>query len=138
MDDPLVRNSSFVEIHRLLNSGGTFVALFPSNENHYEQMYYLKKTYEDKGCLETEAIELVYDELNNRLYDPIGGYINIANEDLRIKLYSKFEIFEILKEVGFENIEIKPFPYPETMINELGLISGFNGVYDWFITATVN
>lgn len=138
MDNPVVRKNAFIEISRILNIDGLFLALLPSNENHYEQMYYLKKMYEDKGCSESDAIESVYEELNERLYDPIGGYINIANEDLRIKLYSKFEIYEILNETGFKNIEIKPYFYSETMINELGLISGRNGIYDWFITASVN
>lgn len=138
MDTPLIRYSSFKEIGRLLESSGTFIAILPSNENHSEQMYYLKKQYENEGYSESESIQMVYDDLNSRLYDPIGGYINIADEDLRIKLYSKFEISDILRDVGFKNIEIKPFSYPLSMIKELSLVSGSNGIYDWFITASSN
>lgn len=138
MDEPKIRNRSFEEAFRITKSGGKFIALFPSNENHSEQMFYLKRQFEADGYSEQEAIGLVYDELNERMYDPIGGYINITNEDLRIKLYSKFEIVEILNKTGFKNIKIIPFKYSDTMVDELGLISGINGLYDWYVTASVD
>lgn len=137
MDDPVVRENSFKEIKRVLKPSGKLIALFPSNENHYEQLYHLKKQYQKDGDNENDAINKVYEDINERLFDPIGGYVNIQDFTLRIKLYSKFELEDILNEIGFVNISIEPFRYPDSMVQNLNLTSGSNGIYDWFVTASV-
>lgn len=136
MDNPFVRDNAFKEIKRVLASEGDFIALFPSNENHNEQLYYLKKGFENEGFEEGDAISMVYEDLNDRLYDPIGGYVNIANEDIRIKLYSKYEILDLLSSHGFENISVKHYLYPDKLVDDLGFVAGRNGIYDWFVSAS--
>ena len=129
------RKSAFSEIFRVLNTGGQFYGLFPSNENHLEQAYTRKEQLVRCGVSEFDALHRVYEVLTRRLYDPVGGFITPTQSQARIKLYSRFELEDLFGRTGFTDVTIVPFIYPSSVTKELHLTRPNNGVYDWFVTA---
>ncbi|MCH7782765.1 class I SAM-dependent methyltransferase [candidate division KSB1 bacterium] len=125
----------FSEIHRTLCGGGFLLGLFPSNENHLEQAYRIKENFTNGGHDENTALKHVYDELEKRRFDPVGGSIDMKNGDLRIKLYSQFELEDILSNHGFRIISLERFYYPEPVIKHFGLGASNNDIYDWLVLA---
>lgn len=134
-DDMGRRFKAFCEAFRVLSEGGFMYGLFPSNENFLEQAYAIKEYHLRNGYNEASSIQKAYKELTKRRYDPIGGYIDFPDDGMRIKVYSDYEIIDVLENRGFKNIEIKKFKYPSSMSEELGLITGKNGIYDWLVCA---
>ncbi len=128
----------FSEVHRTLSSGGILLGLFPSNENHLEQAYRIKENFRNGRHDENDALKHVYEELEKRRFDPVGGYIDMKYGDLRIKLYSQFELEDILSNHGFRNISIERFHYPESVIRHFGLAASNSNVYDWLVLAEKN
>lgn len=131
----LERLSAFREVYRVLAKNGVLIGLFPSNENHIEQAYEIKERNISEDIDETSALHMVYDELVSRRFDPIGGFIDIINADIRIKLYSKFELEDILSSLGFHTITIKKFYYPKQIVKKLRLTARNDEIYDWLLMA---
>ncbi|MBD3317428.1 MAG: methyltransferase domain-containing protein [Chitinivibrionales bacterium] len=118
----------------LLRPGGHLVMLVPSLESYNEQLMYLREEYMAEGCDERTAIAHVYDTLNERLFDPIGGYVTIARTTLRVKLYYRQEIATYLEDVGMRGTTVVRYSYPAAMCRSLGMTCGRDGLYDWFVT----
>ena len=125
----------FSEMHRTLSREGFLLGLFPSNENHLEQAYRIKENYTNGGHDENAALKHVYEELEKRRFDPVGGSIDMKNGDLRIKLYSQFELEDILTTHGFRIISLERFYYPEPVIKHFGLTARKSSIYDWLVLA---
>ena len=125
----------FSEVHRTLSGGGILLGLFPSNENHLEQAYRIKENFTNGRHDENAALKHVYEELEKRRFDPVGGYIDMKNGDLRIKLYSRFELEDILSNHGFRIISLERFYYPESVIRHFGLAASNSDIYDWLVLA---
>ena len=132
------RLKCFAESYRVLKSGGIFTGLFPSNENHLEQSYAMKECFlkDQKYTDEDEALHAVYQELISRGYDPVGGFINAQNGQMRQKLYAKYELEDLLATTGFMLKKIVPFYYPVSVIQHFDLTVRKNILYDWLLIAT--
>ena len=132
------RLKCFAESFRVLKPGGIFTGLFPSNENHLEQSYAIKECFlrGKKYTDEDEALHAVYKELTFRGYDPVGGFIEANNGDMRQKLYAKYELEDLLETAGFTLRKIVPFYYPVAVIKHFDLTVRNNILYDWLLIAT--
>ncbi len=126
---------AFCEVYRVLKEGGWITGLFPSNENHIEQAYEIKERNIAGGADETDALHKTYEELVERRFDPVGGFIDTNNGNIRIKLYFKFELEDILSGQEFRNVKIEKFHYPENVARQLGLTARNNDIYDWLVSA---
>lgn len=135
--DRAVRFAAFAEMHRVLKKCGVMVGLFPSNENHIEYAYRIKEGFISENCDEKTSLEMVYNELSERRYDPIGGFIDMENGDLRIKLYSRIELEDILDFHSFNILSIGKFHYHESVAEQFGLTQG-RGIFDWLVLAEKN
>ena len=126
------------ESFRVLKAGGKFTGLFPSNENHLEQAYAMKERFLKKQIFtdEDEALHAVYQELALRGYDPVGGFIDTKNGEMRQKLYAKYELEDLLETTGFTLQKIVPFYYPVSVIRHFDLMTRKNILYDWLLMAT--
>ena len=132
------RLKCFAESFRVLKPGGIFAGLFPSNENHLEQSYAMKECFlkEQKFRDEDQALHAVYKELTLRGYDPVGGFIDANNGEMRQKLYAKYELEDLLETTGFTLQKIVPFYYPVSVIRHFDLMTRKNILYDWLLMAT--
>ncbi len=132
------RLKCFAESFRVLKPGGMFTGLFPSNENHLEQSYALKEGFleKQKHTDEDRALYAVYSELTSRRYDPVGGFIDTRNGEMRQKLYAKYELEDLLEATGFRRQKIIPFYYPVSVIKHFDLTVRKNILYDWLLMAT--
>ncbi len=132
------RLKCFTESFRVLKPGGIFTGLFPSNENHLEQSYAMKEFFlkEQKYTDEDEALHAVYKELALRGYDPVGGFIDAINGEMRQKLYAKYELEDLLETTGFTLQKIVPFYYPVLVTKHFDLTVRKNILYDWLLIAT--
>ncbi len=132
------RLKCFAESFRVLKPGGMFTGLFPSNENHLEQSYALKEGFleKQKHTDEDRALYAVYSELTSRRYDPVGGFIDTRNGEMRQKLYAKYELEDLLEATGFRRQKIIPFYYPVSVIKHFDLTVRRNILYDWLLMAT--
>ena len=132
------RLKCFAESFRVLKPGGIFIALFPSNENHLEQSYAIKESFlkEQKYADENEALHAVYRELTLRGYDPVGGFIDTQNGEMRQKLYARYELEDLLETTGLTLQKIVPFYYAVSVIKHFDLTVRKNILYDWLLMAT--
>lgn len=128
------RTNIFSEIRRVLKPNGKFFALFPSTESYLEQSYVMREKAIEQGLNEISSLKLVYDELTKRDFDPVGGVIRFVKNNKRFKIYSRFELEDILGKSGFKKIRIQAFKYPESMCKELNLAYGKNRIYDWLVS----
>jgi ubiquinone/menaquinone biosynthesis C-methylase UbiE len=131
------RLKCFAESFRVLKPGGIFTGLFPSNENHLEQSYAMKECFlkKQKYTDEDEALHAVYKELTSRGYDPVGGFIDANNGEMRQKLFAKYELEDLLETTGFTLHTIVPFCYPVSVIKHFDLTVRKNILYDWLLIA---
>ncbi len=132
------RLNCFAESFRVLKPGGIFTGLFPSNENHLEHSYAMKEYFlkNQKYTDEDEALHAVYKELAIRGYDPVGGFIEAKNGEMRQKLYAKYELEDLAETTGFTLKKIVPFYYPVEVIQHFDLIIRNNILYDWLLIAS--
>ncbi len=133
-DNRAVRESSAAELYRVLSTGGALIALFPSLESYTEQFHVARERLIAEGADEHEAIWQVYDEINHRLFDPIGGYITLEHTEIRIKLYTRWEVSRLLAQAGFSDPQPAPFTYTPDYCARRDLLCPEHGLYDWFVT----
>ncbi len=129
------RTYMFEEALRVLTENGLFIGLFPSTENHLEQAYEIKQRKIKKGIDETTALFSTYDEMVERRFDPVGGFIDVKDSDIRIKLFSEYELDDILTETGFKNIKIKKYYYPRSLVEDFGITARKDNIFDWMVSA---
>ena len=55
---------------------------------------------------------------------------------MRQKLYTKYELEDLLETTGFTLRKIVPFFYPVAVIRHFDLIVNKNILYDWLLIAT--
>ena len=132
------RLKCFAESLRVLKPDGIFTGLFPSNENHLEQSYAMKEDFlkKHKDTDEDEALHAIYKELTSRGYDPVGGFIDTQNGEMRQKLYAKYELEDLMETTGFTLQRIVPFYYPVSVIKHFDLTVRKSILYDWLLIAT--
>jgi SAM-dependent methyltransferase len=129
------REKCFRELHRILHPQGRLVVLLPALESYWEQLHVAREQFIADGMDEQQAIWEVYHPLNDRMFDPIGGYINILDSPLRIKLYTHWEIERFLGSAGFIDITITRYRYSREHCVHCGLFCSDNGLFDWFVSA---
>lgn len=134
-DKRSTREETFKELYRILTAQGKLILLLPALESYWEQLHIIRERFVEDGLDEQQAIWSVYDLINERFFDPIGGYVNISGSSLRIKLYTHSEIEIILQKTGFSRFEIKKYAYPYELCTEAGLTCSKNGLFDWFVIA---
>lgn len=134
-DKRLTREKTLKELYRVLTSQGKLVLLLPALESYLEQLHIIRERFIADGFDEQKAIWSVYDLINERFFDPIGGYVNISGSSLRIKLYTHSEIELILNSVGFYRFEIKKYTYSYELCAQAGLACSKDGLFDWFAVA---
>ncbi|MBN1602151.1 MAG: class I SAM-dependent methyltransferase [Chitinispirillaceae bacterium] len=134
-DDRSVREWSFKELNRVLNSSGKLILLLPSLESYWEQLHVARENFISDGMDEKQAVWEVYDTINKRLFDPIGGYVNVENSALRIKLYTRWEIRKNIEAAGFSNVMIDRYQYSYEHCTKHNLICSNEGLFDWFVIA---
>ena len=134
-DKRFTREKSMSELYRVLSPKGKLFLLLPALENYLEQLHIIREQFVTDGLDEQQAIWSVYDLINERFFDPIGGYVNILGSSLRIKLYTHSEIELILRNSGFYQFEIKKYTYSYEHCAQAGLACNQNGLFDWFIVA---
>ena len=134
-DKRFIREKSLSELHRVLSPKGKLFLLLPALESYLEQLHIMREQFVTEGLDEQQAIWSVYDLINERFFDPIGGYVNVLGSSLRIKLYAHSEIELILKQSGFYQFEIKKYTYSYEHCAQAGLACSKNGLFDWFIVA---
>lgn len=130
-----VRENCLTELHRTLCSGRKITLLLPALESYWEQLHVAREQFITEGMDEQQAIWEVYHSTNERLFDPIGGYINITNSSLRIKLYTTWEIEHLLGSFGFIDITVCKYSYSQEHCKQIGLYCDKDGLFDWFVTA---
>lgn len=133
--DRCCRVKCFAELFRTLSPQGSAIMLFPSLESYWEQLHVARELYITHGKEEQDAIWMVYEEVNKRLFDPIGGYITIENYPLRIKLYTQWELTRLLTTAGFSRMTVVPYYYSSEQCANQGLIASETGLFDWLVTA---
>lgn len=134
-DKRLTREKSLNELNRVVSPQGKLILLLPALESYLEQLHIMREQFVADGLDEQQAIWSVYDLINERLFDPIGGYVNICGSSLRIKLYTHSEIEPLLKKTGFYRFEIKKYTYSYEHCAQAGLACSKDGLFDWFVIA---
>ena len=131
----LTREKILNELYRVVSPQGKLILLLPALESYWEQLHIIRERFVEDGLDEQQAIWSVYDLINERFFDPIGGYVNISGSSLRIKLYTHSEIDLILKKIGFFRFEIKKYTYSYEHCAQAGLACSKDGLFDWFVVA---
>ncbi len=134
-DERCKRERALKELYRVLHLSGLLILILPSLESYWEQLHVAREMLITEGLDEKQAVWDVYDQINTRLFDPIGGYINIENSALRIKLYSEWEIKKITTAIGFTDVTINRYIYSLEHCTQHNLICSENGLFDWFVIA---